>query len=92
MRSNAAARTRCIAACAGVTIASAATADTFNALSDFLAAVPDATLVNFDTLPGGEPAMLGEIGNQYEAYGLSFPAGNMIASGFADPSRLRTGC
>lgn len=72
-------------ACAGLSMASVASADTFNNLSDFLAAVPDATLVNFDTVPGGGPAALGEIGGQYSALGLNFPPGNLISSVFFGP-------
>jgi len=60
-------------------------ADTFNDLGDFLAAVPDAQLVNFDTLPDGSAAALGEIDAQYADLGLSFPLGNRIINGFFGP-------
>src|SRR5690606_29752630 len=66
-------------------LAPLATADTFNDLGTFLAAAPGATLVNFDTLPGGGPAALGEIGAQYAAVGLNFPPGNRIIDGFFGP-------
>ena len=42
-----------------------ASATPFTDLGDFLAAVPDAQLVNFDTLPDGSTAPLGEIGALY---------------------------
>ena len=62
-----------------------ASATPFTDLGDFLAAVPDAQLVNFDTLPDGSTAPLGEIGALYGDLGLSFPAGNRIVGTFGGP-------
>ncbi len=64
------------------TVASAAWATPFNDLASFLAATPDAQLVDFDTLPDGSPTGVGEIGSQYTDYGLVFPAGNRITDTF----------
>ena len=61
-------------------------ADPFNDLGEFLAAVPDAQLINFDVLPDGSPAVLGEAGAQYADFGLSFSLGNRIINGFFGPA------
>jgi hypothetical protein len=83
-RKTAALGTAC-GALAGLVSASIASADSFNDLGAFLAAAPGATLVNFDTLPGGGPAVLGPIGAQYAAVGLDFPPANEIIDGFGGP-------
>lgn len=67
------------------TLSAGALADQFNDLDDFLAAVPDAQLVNFDVLPDGSPALLGEVGEQYADFGLDFPFGNRIIDFFGGP-------
>ncbi len=63
----------------------AALADSFNNLGDFLAAVPDAQLVNFDVLPDGSATTVGEIGSLFADYGLEFPPGNQITDTFLEP-------
>lgn len=68
-------------AVAGAATAVAAQVQTFNDLGDYLANTMNNQLINFDTLPDGSPSPgVGDILDDYEAFGVFFPPGNFYAA------------